>query len=296
MEVAEGIHLVKCPWSTYFVSSCVVVGESIALVDAGTGESPEVAIYPYLRSLGREPSEISHVLLTHAHLDHCAGVAPIKRRTGCEVGVHELGRPFLEDPGLVERQLSKRFPSLFSADMTDFEPVKVDTAFRDGDTIDLDGRELKVFHVPGHSACSSCLVDEEQGVYICGDSIQGRGDRRPLIFHSSTEYLESMRRLLEEPIKILINGHPFPPYGRAVLKDDESLEHVRQSLRGVEELRELVLNTLEAAAEPMTIRRLHERAGVSSPVTVGCILEALEREGKVERVGTREADLWSIRN
>lgn len=296
MEVAEGIHLVKCPWSTYFVSSCLIVDNNITVIDAGTRESPEIAIYPYLRSLGREPSEISHVLLTHAHHDHCGGVAPIKRETGCKVGVHELGKPYLEDPGLVDRQLRGRFPTLFDDGMADFDPVEVDIPFRDGDAIDLGGRVLRVLHVPGHSVCSSCLVDEEQGVYICGDSVQGWGDRRPLLFHSSTEYLESMRRLLGEPIKIMVNGHPFPPFSRAILKDHEGIEHVRRSLRGVEELRKLVLDILEAAAEPMTIRKLHERAGVSSPVTIGCILEALGREGKAEKVGTREADRWSMGN
>lgn len=296
MEVADGIHLVKCPWSTYFVSSCIIVGDSIALVDVGSKESPEAAIYPYLRSLGREPSEISHILLTHAHHDHCGGVAPIGRETKCRVGVHELGKPFLEGPSLIDKHLRGRFPTLFSDSMADFEAVEVGIAFRDGDRIDLDGRELKVLHVPGHSPGSSCLVDEDRGVYICGDSIQGRGDRRPLIFHSSTEYLESMRRLLEEPIEIMVNGHPFPPFGEAVLRDAESLEHVRQSLIAIEELRELVLDILETAARPMSIRGIHERAGVSSPVTIGCILEALEKDLKAERVGAEEADLWSFKD
>ena len=295
MEVAEGIHLVECPWSTYFVSSCLIVGDGVAVIDAGTSGSPEAAIYPYLRGLGREPSEISHVLLTHAHHDHCGGVAPIKRETGCRVGVHELGRPYLEDPALIDRQLQERFPALFSDGMSDFDPVEVDIAFRDGDAIDLGGRALRVVHIPGHSACSSCLVDDELGVYICGDSVQGWGGRRPLLFHSSTEYTASMRRLLDEPMETLINGHPFPPFDKAVLRGDECPEHVRRSLAGAEELRRLVLGALEGAAEPMSIGQLHEGVGVSSPVTIGCILEALEREGRAERAGATEADLWILK-
>lgn len=296
MEVAEGIHLIECPWSTYFVSTCVIEADkNITIIDAGTRESPEVAIYPYLRSIGRKPSEISHVLLTHAHHDHCGGVAPIKRETGCKVGVHELGKPYLEDPGLVDRQLRRRFPTLFSDGMANFDPMEVDIPFKDGDTIDLDGRVLKVLHVPGHSVCSSCLIDEEQGIYICGDSVQGWGDRRPLLFHSTTEYIESLRRLLSEPIKTLINGHPFPPFSKAILKEHESIEHVRQSLRGVEELRRLVLDILHSGMGPISIKNIHQQAGASSPVTIGCLLEALEREGEVEKKGT-EADLWYIRN
>ena len=212
MEIAKGIHLIKCPWSTYFVSSCLIVDESLTVIDAGTGASPEISIYPYIRELGRKPSEISHILLTHAHLDHCAGVATMKRETGCMVGVHELGRPYLEEPGLIFKQLRNRFPTLDDVTKEDFEPVKADIYFKHGDIININERELKIIHVPGHSPDSSCLVDEEQGVYICGDSIQGRGGRRPLIFHGSTAYRESMKKLLEEPFNVLVNGHPFPPF------------------------------------------------------------------------------------
>ena len=108
LEIEGGIHLIKCPWSTYFVSSCLLLGESIVLVDAGTQDSPEEAIYPYIRSIGRDPSEISHIILTHAHFDHCGGASIIKRDTGCKVLVHKFGRPYLEDAALIDRELHER--------------------------------------------------------------------------------------------------------------------------------------------------------------------------------------------
>jgi glyoxylase-like metal-dependent hydrolase (beta-lactamase superfamily II) len=295
LEVAEGIHLIKCPWSTYFVSSCVIVGETIALIDVGAPDSPEEAIYPYLRSIGREPSELSHIILTHAHFDHCGGVAPIKKETGCKVYVHESGKPYLEDPGLIDKELHRRFPSLYPEKEPDFEPVEADVTFRDGDTLDLGGRQIGVLHVPGHSSCSSCLIDGELGVYISGDSVQGRGERRPLLFHRSKEYAASMRRLLDEPVKMLITGHPFPPFNKAVLEGDDALKHIRESLKGIDELRDRVWRTLERSDEPLSIRQIHERVGISQPVTIGCILEGLGRDEKVERIESPEGFLWSAR-
>ncbi len=294
MEIGNGIHLVKCPWSTYFVSSCVLLGESIILVDVGTKDSPGEAIYPYIRSIGRDPSEISHIILTHAHFDHCGGASIIKRDTGCKVLVHKLGRPYLEDAGLIDRELHERFPSIFPARKARFESISVDGTFEDGDILDIEGRRIRILHTPGHSACSSCIIDEENGIYISGDSVQGRGDRRPLLFHSAETYIRTLRRLLNEPINALVTGHPFPPFKEAVLRGENARKHVEESLKGIEELQSRVLRALKDSEKPISIGQIHKIVGMSQPVTIGCILEDLEREGIAEKTRAEEAYLWSI--
>jgi len=294
VEIARDIHLIRCPWSTYFVSSCAIIGESIALIDAGTSDSPENAIYPYLRSIGREPSEISHIILTHAHFDHCGGAAVIKKETDCKIYVHESGKQYLEDAGLINRELHNRFPALYPEKKPDFESVKADVTFKDGDVLDLEGRQIRVLHTPGHSPCSSCLIDVEEGVYISGDSVQGRGERRPLLFFSSEEYAESMRRLLKEPVKTLVTGHPFPPFNNAVLKEEDAMKHIYESLKGIEELKALVWKILERSGKPLSIKRIYDEAGMSQPVTIGCILEDLEREKKIKKMRVAGDHLWAL--
>lgn len=295
MEIAKGIHLIKCPWSTYFVSSCAIIGDTITLVDAGASDSPEAAIYPYLKDIGRDPSEISHIILTHAHLDHCGGVASIKKKTGCKVYVHKLGKLYLEDAGLIDKELHDRFPAVYPEKKPDFESVKADVTFENGDILDLGGQQIRVLHTPGHSPGSSCLIDEEQGVYISGDSIQGRGERRPLLFYSSKEYVESMRRLLKESVKVLIMGHPFPPFNDAVLKGENAVKHIRESLKGIEELKDLVWKVLEELRKPLSIKQIQEKVGVSQPVTVECVLEEFEREKKTERIKVEGDYLWALK-
>ncbi|HIE18441.1 TPA: MBL fold metallo-hydrolase [Candidatus Bathyarchaeota archaeon] len=295
MEIAKGIHLIKCPWSTYFVSSCAIIGDTITLVDAGASDSPEAAIYPYLKDIGRDPSEISHIILTHAHLDHCGGVASIKKKTGCKVYVHKLGKLYLEDAGLIDKELHDRFPAVYPEKKPDFESVKADVTFENGDILDLGGQQIRVLHTPGHSPGSSCLIDEEQGVYISGDSIQGRGERRPLLFYSSKEYVESMRRLLKESVKVLIMGHPFPPFNDAVLKGENAVKHIRESLKGIEELKDLLWKVLEELRKPLSIKQIQEKVGVSQPVTVECVLEEFEREKKTERIKVEGDYLWALK-
>jgi glyoxylase-like metal-dependent hydrolase (beta-lactamase superfamily II) len=294
LEIADGIHLIRNPHRSYFVSSCLIVGEGLALVDAGREESPEQSIYPYIRGLGREPSEISLAVLTHAHWDHCGGLARIVRDTGCDVAVHRLGRAYLVDPGLSGREREERFPGVPSGGV-DFEAVEPDVLLSDGSSLNVDGRHLRVVHTPGHSTCSCCIVDESEGVYVAGDSVQGRGEARPLIFHSIDAYVESMRRLLGEPIEALVNGHPFPPSGKAVLRGEEIRVHIEESLRAVEELRAIVLTALKGASAPISLPRLHEETGAAPPLTIGCVLEALEAEELAERKKSESGDLWLAR-
>ncbi|MEM2110554.1 MAG: MBL fold metallo-hydrolase [Candidatus Bathyarchaeia archaeon] len=248
MKIANGIHVVECPFIvTETTTSCAIVDKSIALIDAGLSESPEKAIYPYIRKIGREPSEISLIILTHAHFDHCAGVARIKKDTGCKVCVHESGKQYLEDPRLMLKHLRERFPITYTEWewIPDFEPTQADFVFKDGDKLYFDGHELRALHVPGHSQDSSCIIEEEQGVYISGDSVQGKGEKRPLLFQSSTEYVKSMQRLLNESMQVLVTGHPFPPFNKTVLTEKESREYVKHSLKGIEELRNSVESILK---------------------------------------------------
>jgi glyoxylase-like metal-dependent hydrolase (beta-lactamase superfamily II) len=292
LEIADGIHLIKNPHSTYFVSSVLITGESLTLVDAGRVESPENSIYPAIRALGREPREISLLVLTHSHWDHSAGAAQIKRETGCKVAVHSNGEAYLTDPETVARELTGRFPGIPPGNMADLDPVTPEIVFTHGSTIPLSDRELKIVHTPGHSACSSCIVEPDLGLYIAGDSIQGRGERRPLIFHDTTDYLSSMRRLQGEPIETLVNGHPFPPSGKGVLRGEETKQHVAESIIAVEELRATVLETLKESGNPLTVMEIHEAAGAYQPYTLGCILESLEAEGKATRETTGGRMVW----
>ena len=292
MEIVKNIHLIENPHRNYFVTSCLIVGDSLALIDAGKEESPEGSIYPYIRKLGRDPSEISLLILTHAHWDHCAGAATIKSDTDCKVGIHGLGKPYLEDPTLIVKQLTERFPSQDNSHMSSFNAIKADIAYNDGDIIDLGEKKLEIIHIPGHSAGSVSIVDNELGIYICGDSMQGGGTSQPLIFYNATQYIASVKRLLKMPIRIMVNGHPFRPYNKGVLRGDECSNHLQACLREISNIRSNILEILKVEGNPMGLTEINDKVGLPRAVTVGCILEAMAEEREVEKIIEKENVLW----
>src|SRR5262249_7157387 len=91
-----------------FVNAFILDADhGLAVIDTGSaGKILEAA-----RELGREPSDLRHILVTHCHMDHAGGLAELKRQTGATVMMHPLDaemvregeavRPLKPAPGLI---------------------------------------------------------------------------------------------------------------------------------------------------------------------------------------------------
>lgn len=70
---------------------------------------------------------------------------------------------------------------------------------RDGDTLDLGGRKLKIIHLPGHTPGSVAVLDVKNRVLISGDPIQEHGHIFMFGAHRSmADYIASLTRLEED--------------------------------------------------------------------------------------------------
>lgn len=82
----------------------------------------------------------------------------------------------------------------------------------DGDVIDLGDRHFEVIHTPGHSPGGIALWETATGILFSGD-IHYDGPLAEDLYHSDpADYLRSMKRLLEIPVRVVHAGH-YPSFG-----------------------------------------------------------------------------------
>ena len=86
MEIISGIHKIDGVRGAncYLVTS----GPEMVLIDCGMrGSSRKIA--DYVKRLGKNPSDIKYIVLTHSDIDHVGGAAEVKKLTGAKLVIHE---------------------------------------------------------------------------------------------------------------------------------------------------------------------------------------------------------------
>jgi len=110
-----------------------------------------------MESLGFKFSDIKILLISHAHWDHCAGSATIKRLTGAKYMVMEGDVDVVESGGKTDFQYASDPTALYP-------PVKVDRVLRDGDEVKLGDATLTARLTPGHTkGCTTWTMKVNDG-------------------------------------------------------------------------------------------------------------------------------------
>lgn len=110
-----------------------------------------------VESLGLKFSDIKILLISHAHWDHNAGAATIKKLTGAKYMVMEGDVPVVESGGKSDFHYGSDPEALYP-------PTTVDRVLRDGDEVKLGGAVLKAHLTPGHTrGCTTWTMKVNDG-------------------------------------------------------------------------------------------------------------------------------------
>lgn len=97
--------------------------------------------------------QVTHILLTHAHVDHVSGVAEAKRALGVPILLHQ--------DDLFIYQNAVRSGMMFGLAVE--EPPPVDRYYAADEVIPFGDYEVRVAHTPGHCPGGVCLAVSKQG-------------------------------------------------------------------------------------------------------------------------------------
>jgi glyoxylase-like metal-dependent hydrolase (beta-lactamase superfamily II) len=204
VKIVDGIYQVGgINGNVYLVED----GEKLILIDTGLPRSHK-KIIKYIESIGRKPTDVSIIVLTHFHIDHVGSAKKMKELTDAKVAVHEFDADIVAGKKAPPKPKNLMFKALNS--IVKAEPVKVDLVLKDNDKV---GR-LIVIHTPGHSVGSISLLDNERKVMFVGDAVRfvdGKIEGSPEGFTLDPEKAkESIGRISTFDFDVMLSGHGQP--------------------------------------------------------------------------------------
>ena len=175
------------------VNTYLIIDEAsqqCAIVDPAPEASFEDA--QLTQYIAHEGLTVTHILLTHAHVDHIAGLRQCCEHYHLPVSMHAEGRKLLRQAEAYGSVMG------FAVDnMGDLEVVELN----DNDILKVGGIEVECRYVPGHCPGSLCFVVPSEKAVITGDALFhysiGRTDLPGGDYPTLIDYLK--RRILTLP-------------------------------------------------------------------------------------------------
>lgn len=205
IELEPGLRRVLCPNPspmTYRGTNSYLLGtRGLAVIDPG----PENQTHLAALLAAVEPGQtITHIFVTHSHLDHSPLARDLARETGAPIlafGDWQAGRSAVMET-LAAQGLAGGGEGVDAA----FAP---DITLQDGETIEGDGWSLRAIHTPGHYG--NHLSFAWGDALFCGDHVMGWASS--LVSPPDgdlTDFMASCARLQSESWRIFHPGHGAP--------------------------------------------------------------------------------------
>lgn len=226
-EYPHGVLAVDTGFARDRMAACYLLeGEgAVAVIETGTNATVP-RILRVLAQRGWAPEQVSHVIVTHVHLDHAGGAGALMGELpAASLLVHPRGARHLIEPARLEASVRLVYgDEVYDRDYGALVPVEA-TRVRevaDGERVEVGGRSLLFRDTPGHARHHFCIHDEASQGWFTGDTFglsyretdTGRG---PFVFPTTTP-VQFDPEALKRSVDLLLAADPrwmyLTHYGR----------------------------------------------------------------------------------
>jgi glyoxylase-like metal-dependent hydrolase (beta-lactamase superfamily II) len=195
-EIAPGVRrmIAQNPGPFTFLGTGVYIigyGHDVAVIDPG----PDDATHRETLFRALDGLNVTHIFVTHHHLDHSPMARPLSERTGANIygfGV-QVGMPAGGDVRLE------------AGDDLAFRP---DIEIRDGQIVKGNGWTIEAVHTPGHTSNHTSYAFLEENLLFCGDHVMAWSTTviSPPDGHMG-DYLASLKKVRDRDFSALWPTH-----------------------------------------------------------------------------------------
>jgi len=187
-QIRDGFWQISLPFQDEeeIIGSYLLAGkDELVLIDPGPSSTLD-ALLERMRYTGFDPQDLTHILVTHVHLDHAGAVGSLARRVPkARVSVHKLGAPHLLDTSKLVASAKRIYGEKMQQLWGTIEPVPEEqlNVLEGNEILNLADRRLEVHYAPGHAIHHVIFFDAHSGELFAGDvagvRLQGNDFVRP---------------------------------------------------------------------------------------------------------------------
>lgn len=238
-KVADGVYRIPArAANTYLIEA----EKGLVLVDTGLPGS-DTGILDAVSKLGRRPSDIKLVLLTHRHMDHIGSAAALKKATSATLASHQFEKPYVAGTLVISTpaawslygRMMRRIYGFLSWTMkllrlVKYKPVRVDESADEESILDSVGLDGELMWTPGHTKGSVSLFLNKSKIAIIGDLLRSKHGKlvEPMFMESIPQTEASVQRLLQLGPVTLCPGHGKPLPASAVRLEKHAPKTIAQ--------------------------------------------------------------------
>jgi metallo-beta-lactamase class B len=178
-KIVGNVYYVGAHVSSFYIKTPA----GAIVIDGGLSETAPL-IEKGVAELGFSIQDVKILLNSHAHYDHCGGLAELKKLSGAKMMASAADAPVLESG-----------QGQFGA----FPPVRVDRVIQDGETVRLGGVTLTAHLTPGHTkGCTTWTMPVTES-----------GKTYQVVFYCSTSVVDKLVNNVAYPEIVADYEHSF---------------------------------------------------------------------------------------